>query len=36
MDLQEIGLDSIECFDLTQDREKWWDLVNAVTNIQLP
>jgi hypothetical protein len=36
MGLQEIGWDSIECFDLTQDREKWWDLVNAVTNNQLP
>jgi hypothetical protein len=36
MDLQEVGLRAMDCTDLTQDRDRWWALVNAVMNLQIP
>ena len=36
MDVQEVGCEGIGWNDLTQDREKWWDLVNAVMNLRVP
>jgi hypothetical protein len=30
MDLEQIGLGSVDCIGLTQDRDKWRALVNAV------
>jgi hypothetical protein len=33
MDLQEVGCGSMDCFGLTLNRDRWWALVNAVTNL---
>jgi hypothetical protein len=33
---QEVGLGDIDWIDLAQDRERWWALVNAVMNLQIP
>jgi len=35
MDLQELGGDT-EWIDLAQVTDRWWPLVNAVTNFQVP
>lgn len=35
MDLQEITLEGMEWIDLTQDRDKWWPLVNVLLNFQV-
>jgi hypothetical protein len=36
MDLREIGWDDMDWIDLTQDRDRWRALVNAVVNLQVP
>jgi hypothetical protein len=36
MDLQKVGWGDMNWIDLTQDRDRWWALVNAVTNLQVP
>jgi len=32
MDLQEVGCVGTDWMDLTQNRDRWWALVNAVMN----
>jgi hypothetical protein len=36
MDLQEIECGGMEWIDVTLDRERWWALVKAVTNLRVP
>ena len=36
MDLLEVELGGIEWIDLTQERDRWWALVNAITNLWAP
>jgi hypothetical protein len=36
MDVRDIGWDSMDWIDLTQDRDQWRDLVNMVINLQVP
>ena len=33
-DLKEIGWDVVDWIDIVQDRDRWWDLVNVVMNLQ--
>ena len=35
-DLREIGFGGMDCIDLTQHRERWQALVNAVMNLRVP
>jgi hypothetical protein len=35
MDLQEVGY-GVAWIDMAQDRDRWWALVNAVMNLQVP
>jgi len=34
--LQEVGLGTLDWIDLAQDRDRWWDLLNAVINLRVP
>jgi hypothetical protein len=36
MDLQEVGWEDVDWIDMAQDRDRWWDLVNAVMNFRVP
>jgi hypothetical protein len=36
MDLQVVGWEGMDYTDLAQDRDRWWPLVNAVMNLQVP
>jgi len=36
VDLQEMGLVVMDWIELAQDRDRWWGLVNAVMNLQVP
>jgi len=35
-DLQEVGCESVDWIDLAQYRDRWWILVNAAMNLQVP
>jgi hypothetical protein len=35
-DLQEVGCGYMDWIGLAQDRERWWTLVSAVMNLQVP
>jgi hypothetical protein len=36
MDLRKIGLEGVDRMHMAQNRDQWWDLVNAVINLQVP
>ena len=36
MDLQTVGCGGMDWIDLAQDRDRWWALLKAVMNIQIP
>jgi hypothetical protein len=36
MDLQEVEWDGVAWIDVTQDRDRWQALVNAVMNLRVP
>jgi hypothetical protein len=36
MDFREIGWEVVDGIHLTQDRDKWWALVNTVMNLWVP
>ena len=36
MDLQEVGCEGLDWFELAQDRDRWWALVTAVIELWVP
>jgi hypothetical protein len=34
MDLQEVGCGDVDWIGLAQDRDRWWEIVNAVINLR--
>jgi hypothetical protein len=36
MDLLEVGCESMDWINVAQDRDRWWALMNAVMNLQVP
>jgi hypothetical protein len=36
VDLQKFGYGVMAWIDLAQDRDRWWALVNVVTNLHVP
>jgi len=36
VDLQEVGCGYMDWIGLAQDRDRWWMLVSAVMNLQVP
>jgi hypothetical protein len=36
MDLEEMGIGDVDWINLTQDRDRWWALVNTVMNLRVP
>jgi hypothetical protein len=35
-DLQEVGYGGLNWIELAQDRDRWWELLNAVMKFQVP
>jgi len=36
IDLQEVGCGSMDWIELAQNRDRWWECVNAVMSLQVP
>jgi hypothetical protein len=36
MDLQEVGCGGMDWIGLDKDRDRWWAILNAVMNLQVP
>jgi hypothetical protein len=36
MDHQEVGCGEMDWIDLAQDKNRWWELVNAIINLRVP